>query len=191
MKGSITISKPLNGNTTEYLTIKYYDSWLDQNADLQILVEAFEKMGLQVSYKTYTKNDYNATYITLKLKQGEHLPLKPTKASPKSCCKRVMERGAKMLQVVFKTKNTYCLEKARRTIASMSRAFGKTINMTHNPLSPDDSTRGILVSINGLIDAQVIIGGVDGSYIHMWWMENGENKFFQLDLAELQRIISL
>ena len=102
-----------------------------------------------------------------------------------------MERGAKMLQVVFKTKNTYCLEKARRTIASMSRAFGKTINMTHNPLSPDDSTRGILVSINGLIDAQVIIGGVNGSYIHMWWMENGENKFFQLDLAELQRIISL
>ena len=68
MKGSITISKPLNGNTTEFLTIKYYDSWLDQNADLQILVEAFEKIGLQVSYKTYTKNGYNATYITLKLK---------------------------------------------------------------------------------------------------------------------------
>lgn len=68
MKGSITISKQLNSNTTEFLTIKYYDSWLDQNADLQILVEAFEKIGLQVNYKTYTKNEYNATYITLKLK---------------------------------------------------------------------------------------------------------------------------
>lgn len=67
MKGSITISKKLGSNTTEFLTIKYYDSWLDQNNDLQILVETFEKLGLQVSYKTFTrKDDYYATYITIK-----------------------------------------------------------------------------------------------------------------------------
>lgn len=65
-KGDIKTWK-LNSNTSEFLTIKYYESWLEQAGDLQILVEAFEKLGLQVSYKTYTRNDnYNATYITLK-----------------------------------------------------------------------------------------------------------------------------
>ena len=67
MKGSITISKTINNNTSQFLTIKHYDSWLDQNADLEILVKAFEPIGLQVSYRTYTRSDnYNATYITIK-----------------------------------------------------------------------------------------------------------------------------
>lgn len=96
-----------------------------------------------------------------------------------------------MLQVVLKTKNQRCLEIANETISKMSRAFKHYIKMTCNPLSPDDSTRGTLVSIDGLVDAQVIIGGIDGSYIHMWWMEQGVNKFFDLDLSKLQRIISL
>ena len=96
-----------------------------------------------------------------------------------------------MLQVVLKTKNQYCLKNAEQAISQMTKVFKKSIKMTNHPLSEDDSTRGILVSIDGLIDAQVIIGGVDGSYINMWWMENGENKFFQLNLSLLQRIISL
>lgn len=67
MKGSITITKELSKNTSSFFTIKYYDSWMEQANDLEVLVDAFTKMGLQVSYKTYTRNDnYNATYITIK-----------------------------------------------------------------------------------------------------------------------------
>ena len=67
MKGSITITKKLGTNTDSFLTIKYYDSWQEQAKDLEVLVEAFEKIGLQVSYYTYTRKDgYNATYITIK-----------------------------------------------------------------------------------------------------------------------------
>ena len=67
MNGSITIHREINKNTSEYLTIQYFDSWLKQNDALQTLIEAFEKIGLKVSYRTYTRNDnYNATYITIK-----------------------------------------------------------------------------------------------------------------------------
>lgn len=67
MKGSITITRKLGSNTDSFLTISYHDSWLDQNNAIQTLKEAFEKIGLQVSVKTYTRQDnYNATYITIK-----------------------------------------------------------------------------------------------------------------------------
>lgn len=35
--------KTINQNTSQFLTVKYYDSWQEQADDIQILVEAFEK----------------------------------------------------------------------------------------------------------------------------------------------------
>lgn len=67
MNGSITIKKTLGKNNESFITIKYYDSWQEQAKDLEVLVDTFEKLGIQVSYQTYTRKDgYNATYISIK-----------------------------------------------------------------------------------------------------------------------------
>ena len=67
MNGSITITKTLGKNTESFLTVKYYESWQEQANDIEILVETFEKLGIQVSYYTYTRKDgYYATYIRIK-----------------------------------------------------------------------------------------------------------------------------
>lgn len=96
-----------------------------------------------------------------------------------------------MLQVVLKTKNDFCLKRAEELIDKMRKSFKNELTCTASFIARDDSKRGYLVTIDGLGDAQVIIGSGDGSYIHTWWLSGGQMKFFDIELSYLQRIISL
>lgn len=95
------------------------------------------------------------------------------------------------MQIVFKTKNRYCLEIAKKNIEDMEKKFKNVLDFSHTPLDIHDESRGIIVNLFGYADAQVIIGGVDGSYIKIMYLQQGETKFYDIDLSKLQRIISL
>lgn len=68
-KGSITIVRNYNGNTSSFLPVWYESKDKDytQDAAIKSLVAAFEKCGLEVEVNEYTRQDgYRATYITIK-----------------------------------------------------------------------------------------------------------------------------
>ena len=95
------------------------------------------------------------------------------------------------MQIIFKTKNTFCESKAQRIVDDMSKKFSGVLDFHSWWVDNKDHSRGMIVTINGYIDAQVIIGQVDGSYIHIWWMKNGVNQFYDIDLSILTRIVQL
>lgn len=95
------------------------------------------------------------------------------------------------MQIVLKTKNQFNQLKAERMLNDMEKKFGNVLNYHSMWIDSKDHSRGIIVTISGYIDAQVIIGQTDGSYIHMWWMKDGVNQFYDIDLSMLTRIVEL
>ena len=95
------------------------------------------------------------------------------------------------MQIVIKTKNQFNQLKAERMLNDMEKKFGNVLNYHSMWIDSKDHSRGIIVTISGYIDAQVIIGQADGSYIHMWWMQDGVNQFYDIDLSMLTRIVEL
>lgn len=95
------------------------------------------------------------------------------------------------MQIILKTKNQYCLATAEKMVKDMERKFSGVLDFHSWWIDSKDHTRGMIVTINGYIDAQVLIGGVDGSYIHIWWMKDGVNQFYDIGLFILTRIVQL
>ena len=95
------------------------------------------------------------------------------------------------MQIVFKTKNSFCESKAQRIVADMNRKFRGVLDFHVWWADNKNHSRGMIVTINGYIEAQVIIDGVDGSYIHIWWIKDGVNQFYDIDLSILTRIVQL
>lgn len=95
------------------------------------------------------------------------------------------------MQIVFKTKNSYCRENAERCINTLQNRAGKCLKITPVFVDPKDESRGILVTIDGIVNSVVLIGGVDGSYIQIMWIMDGQYKYANIYLSLLTRIISL
>ena len=95
------------------------------------------------------------------------------------------------MQIVFKTKNDYCREKAVKCITALKRKASGCLQISTTPVDPNEITRGLLVTIDGLLNSVVLIGGVDGSYIQMMWMKDGQCVYADIDLSLITRIISL
>lgn len=73
----------------------------------------------------------------------------------------------------------------------MNKKFSGVLDFHSWWVDSKDHSRGMIVTINGYVDAQVIIGQDDGTYIHMWYMKDEKNQFYDIDLSILTRIVQL
>ena len=92
---------------------------------------------------------------------------------------------------ILKTKNEYQRKSAERLIADMNKKLNGVLDYHAHQVDSKDESKGMIITINGYVDAQVIIGGPDGSYIHIWYMKDGVNQFFDIDLSKVTRIVQL